>query len=270
MIPAADQIERDCDEGWRLARQARGYLSENEARCLMIAAALSPAAGANVEIGSFMGRSTICLAHICKRYGLGRIVAIDPHSSPSTTDPDLGTETTSYDQFLANLRNAKLEDQVEPRVGYSTDIAGSWLESIRFLWIDGDHTYEGARADVRLYKRHLSPGALVLMHDVLGTHYGSLRTFVEEILESEDFGATGFCGSIGWGQYRPGAGVTAAQRLRRRLLAIPARQIMPVAQSGRGLVGWNKLRYKIWRPLAPHGRMTAMAMARKIRTDNGN
>lgn len=263
MIPESEQIEEDCDEGWRLASQARGYLSANEARCVMIAAALSPAEGANVEIGSFMGRSTICLAHICTRYGLGKIVAIDPHTSPSTTDPDLGTETTSYDQFLRNLRNAKLEDQVEPRVGYSTEVVKEWKDPIRFLWIDGDHTYEGARADVRLYKPFLSPGALVLMHDVLGTHYGSLRTFVEEILESDDFGAAGYCGSIGWAQYAPG-GTSRVRKMRKKLLAIPARQIIPVAKSGRGLVGMNKLRYKIWRPLAPHGAMSARAMARRI------
>jgi hypothetical protein len=78
--------------------------------------------------------------------------------------------------------------------------------------------------------------------------------FVEEILDSDDFGPAGFTGSIGWAQYRPRDGNKAGFRMRRRLLAIPARKLIPVAKrADGGLHGFNKLLYKIWRPLAPHG-----------------
>lgn len=265
MLPQRFQgIERSCREGWELARNVRGYLSEREANCIMIAAALSPARGANVEIGSFMGRSTVCLAHICKTYGLGKVVAIDPHTSPSETDPDLGTERTSLDRFRQNLDQAALADQVDVRVDFSSAAGKAWSSPIRFLWIDGDHTYEAARNDILMFKRHLVPGGLLLMHDVLGTHYGSLRAFVEEVLDSHEFGAAGFCGSIGWAQFQPAKDAGFPTRLRRKLLAIPARQLIPVAKSGKGLTGWNKLRYKLWRPLAPHGRITPLAFWKKI------
>ncbi len=242
-----------------------GYLSEREARCLMAAVAVAPALGANVEIGSFKGRSTIGISYISKRFGRGRTVAIDPHTSPSTTDPDLRGESSSLWEFSRNLKNANLFEDIDLRVGYSQAVAREWSEPIRVLWIDGDHTYAGARADVSLFKPYLAPGALLLMHDVLGTHYGSLRVFVEEVLGSNDFGPAGYSGSIGWAQYRGPGGDKIKYRLARRLLAIPARQIMPVAQSPRGLAGWNKLRYKIWRPLAPHGLVTPRRLWEKIR-----
>src|SRR5438445_12211111 len=92
-----------------------GYLAEREARFLMLAAASAPAAGAIVEIGSFKGRSTVGLAYVAQRYGLGSVVAIDPHTSPSTTDPDLGTDQSSYDEFQENLRRAGVAGAVDCR-----------------------------------------------------------------------------------------------------------------------------------------------------------
>ncbi len=249
---------------WERAKQAKGYLSEREGRFLMAAAALSPASGANVEIGSFKGRSTICIASICRHYGLGLLTAIDPHTSPSATDPDLGEEKTSFTEFTRNLADARLTDAVVVERKFSTEVARSWTHPIRFLWIDGDHTYEGAKADVDNFRKFLVPGAVLAMHDILGTHYGSLRVFVEEVLESADFGPAGFSGSIGWAQYRPEEGAKLHFAIRRKLLSIPARKLIPIAKSQSGLTGWNKYRYKFWRPLAPHGLVNVNRLRRKL------
>src|SRR5437762_5743666 len=105
----------------------------------MLAAAGAPAAGAIVESGSFKGRSTVGLAYVAQRYGLGSVVAIDPHTSPSTTDPDLGTDRSSYDEFQENLRRAGVADVVDCRRAFSHEVARDWTRPIRLLWIDGDH-----------------------------------------------------------------------------------------------------------------------------------
>ena len=169
----------------------------------MAAAALAPAQGKNLEIGSFKGRSTVGIAYVTRELGLGPVVAVDPHTSPAATDPDLRGKTTSYEDFVANLGTAGVLESVEVKRAYSYELAREWKDAIRFLWIDGDHTYEGAKADVDMFKPHLADGAIVAMHDVLGTFEGALRVFVEEILDSDDFGPAGFSGSIGWAQYRP-------------------------------------------------------------------
>jgi hypothetical protein len=193
------------------------------------------------------------------------VFAVDPHTSPASTDPDLRSrgQTTSYDDFIANLEAAGVLDRVEIKRAYSHDLARDWKDPIRFLWIDGDHTYKGAKADIDMFKPFLADGAIVAMHDVLGTFEGALRVFVEEILDRDDFGPAGFSGSIGWAQYRPRDGLRF--RLRRRMLAIPGRKLIPVARKAdRGLHGWNKFLYKFWRPLAPHGDVSVERLARSI------
>ena len=258
-----DKVGRIIDEGWKRASVTTGYLSEREARFIMAAAALAPARGRNLEIGSFKGRSTVAIAYVTRELDLGTLVAVDPHTSPATTDPDLRGKATSYDDFVANLKLAGVFERVEIKRAYSYDLARHWNDSIRFLWVDGDHTAVGAKADIDLFKPFLADGAIVAMHDVLGTFEGALKVFVEEILDSDDFGAAGFTGSIGWAQYRPREGRSARFRWRRWLLAVPARKLIPIARRAEhGLHGWNKLLYKIWRPLAPHGRVSLKYLER--------
>ncbi len=230
-------------------RAAPGFLTEREARFLALVAACAPAQGAILEIGSFKGKSTVGLASIALRYGLDPVITVDPHSGPSVTDPDVGPLGSSWDDFQAALRAAGVESVVEAHRAYSRDLARDWNRPIRFLWIDGDHTYRGAKEDIDLFRRHLVPGAIVALHDVLHTFEGPVRVFTEELLGSDQFGPAGLCGSLGWAQFRPQDGI----RWRDQQLALRRRvaRLIPFVQ-GREPTGWRKLRYKLWRGLVPH------------------
>ncbi len=232
-------------------RAAPGHLTEREARFLALAAACSPPQeGVILEIGSFKGKSTVGLASIAARYGLGKVVAVDPHTAPSVTDPDLGGQASTWDDFQATLRRAGLDRAVETHRAFSRDLARGWDRPIRLLWIDGDHTYAGAKEDLDLFRAHLVDGAVVALHDVLNTFEGPIRVFVEELLGSDEFGPAGLCGSIGWAQYRPGDG--AAWRADRRRLARRAARLVPLVRGSRELHGLGRLRYRLWRALIRH------------------
>lgn len=236
---------------WPLVASTPGYLSRREAEFLMLAAAGAPAEGVILEIGSYRGRSTVALASLAKAFGRGRVIAVDPHTSPSETDPGVAEGETSFDDFLAAVRRAQVEDVVVPRRMLSSELRRDFNDPIRLLWIDGDHTLEGARADLEMYQPFLAPNAIVAMHDVLGTFAGSLTVFCDDVLGSDAFGPAGFCGSIGWAQYRPDDG--HRYRGARTRLRMPARRLIPVAERGRVASGLDKWRYKFWRTLAPHG-----------------
>ena len=231
---------------------APGFLTEREARFLALVAACAPArgGGAILEIGSFKGKSTVGLASIAARYGLPPVVTVDPHSGPSVTDPDVGPHGSSWADFRSSLRSAHVEHAVEAHRAYSRDLAQGWNRPIRFLWIDGDHTYRGAKEDIDLFRAHLAPGAIVALHDVLHSFEGPVRVFAEDLLDSDQFGPAGLCGSIGWAQYRPDDG--PRWRAERRALGRRIKRLIPFVKDGREPTGFAKLRYKLWRGLVPH------------------
>src|SRR3989441_1679492 len=153
------------DEAWERVRVAPGFLTEREARFLALVAAGAPGRGVILEIGSFKGKSTVGLASIAARYHLGKVVAVDPHTAPSSTDPSLGGQMSSFDDFRHTLARAGLTEHVEVHRTFSRDLAPGWSRPIRFLWIDGDHTYAGAKQDLDLFAPHLAAGGVVALHD---------------------------------------------------------------------------------------------------------
>lgn len=243
-------------------RATPGMLTEREARFLALVAACAPAPGVILEIGSFKGKSTVGLASVAMRYGLGPVITVDPHSGPSVTDPDVGPRGSSWDDFRASLRAAGVERAVDAHRAYSRDLARGWSHPIRFLWIDGDHTYRGAKEDIDLFRGHLVPGAIVALHDVLHSFEGPVRVFTEELLGSDVFGAAGLCGSIGWAQYRPSDGVQ--WRDHRRDLRRRVARLIPFVKDGREPKGLAKLRYKLWRGLVPHAAPDPAAWVRAV------
>ncbi len=241
------------DEAWARVRVAPGFLTEREARFLALAAACTPGQGVILEIGSFKGKSTVGLASVAARYHLGNIVAVDPHTAPSSTDPGLGGQASSFDDFRHTLARAGLTDHVEVHRTFSRELATAWNRPIRLLWIDGDHTYAGAKQDLDLFAPHLATGGVVALHDVLHNFPGPIRVFVEDVLGSDRYGPAGCCGSIGWAQYRPADGGSARFREARQTLARRAARLIDLSQRGRELRGVAKLRYKLQRALVPHG-----------------
>jgi hypothetical protein len=213
-------------------------------------AACVPGRGAIVEIGSFQGRSTVMLAKVAAHYGFGPIVAIDPHNSPILLDHQANPKASSYQGFLDSIRAAGVANHVESHLEYSTQVAGTWKRAIRLLWIDGDHSYEGAKKDLDGFFPHLVPHGVVAFHDALNAFPGPIRVFVEDVLCSDRFGPAGFVHSIAWAQYRPEDG--DAFRERRSSLARRASRLIPFVESGNELHGIAKRRYKLNRFRVPH------------------
>jgi predicted O-methyltransferase YrrM len=243
-------LETVLKDAWEETRKVPGHLGENEARFLGLLAACVPAKGTIVEIGSFKGRSTVMLAKVASHYDLGPIVAIDPHDSPILLDHQSDPEASSYRDFLTFIHAAGVSNQVESHVTHSAAVASSWNRPIRLLWIDGDHTYKGAKKDLDGFFPHLVPLGVVAFHDALNAFPGPIRVFVEDILRSDRFGPAGFVHSIAWAQFRPQDGHAFSER--RSSLARRASRLIPFVESGNELDGMAKRRYKFNRFRVPH------------------
>src|SRR5207249_9001658 len=115
MAPLSADLDAVIEKAWQLTLRTDGFLGENEARFLGMLAACVPARGTIVEIGSFKGKSTVMLASVAAHYGLEPVVAIDPHTSPSATDPGISAGSSTFEEFLASVKAAGLMEHVEPR-----------------------------------------------------------------------------------------------------------------------------------------------------------
>ncbi len=262
MIQLPPDIETVIQDAWQATRNVPGFLGENEARFLGLLAACIPAQGAIVEIGSFKGRSTVMLAKVASHYGMGPVVSIDPHTHILTTGRGGETHPSTYDDFLNSLRGAGVERHVEIHRAFSKEVVPAWNRAIRFLWIDGDHSYEGAKEDFDGFMSFVSPSGVVALHDALNNFPGPIRVFVEEILRPERFGPAGFVHSIAWAQFRPMD--AAAFTGQRRKLERRAARLLPIVQKNTELRGWSKIRYKLLRSRVPRAPISATQLARLL------
>lgn len=253
MIAIPEDLYEVIDDAWEATRTVSGYLLENEARFLGFLAACTPAKGRIVEIGSFKGRSTVMLAKVAAHYTLGQVVAIDPHNynlSEKVGGADsLARPASTHDDFLNSLRTAGVLEHVEFRHALSKDVSSSWNEPIRLLWIDGDHSYQGAKDDYDGFAPHVQPGGVIALHDALNAFSGPIRVFVEEMLRSKQFGPAGFVHSIAWAQFRPDNGERFREK--RARLARRASRLIPFVKDDTELRGLRKKLYKLHRSRIP-------------------
>jgi len=265
-VPLPPELESVTEQAWRLMAATPGHLTEREGRFLILMAACAPVSGTIVEIGSYKGKSTVGLAFVARHFALGRVVTVDPHTSPSITDPDEPGES-SFEVFRSSLARAGVAGDVEAHRAYSRDLARGWDRPIRLLWIDGDHTYAGVKEDLDLFRAHLVPGAIIALHDVLANFDGPVRVFAKDILASDDFGPAGLCGSIGWAQFRPDDGGAARFRRSRRRLARAAARLIPWLRPGTQQRGLVRVGYNVCRALVPHHTRPAEAWTTAVRLD---
>lgn len=132
-----------------------GWLSLEEGRKLQ-----QLAAGKRVlEIGSYRGRSTCCLAATAKR-----VVSVDPHDC--ATLPQKYRNRPSEADLRANLARCKVSDKVDVIVAPIQAVADQLEpDSFGLVFVDGDHSFAACRRDIELAQRIVSPGGAIAVHD---------------------------------------------------------------------------------------------------------
>ncbi|HEV8621132.1 MAG TPA: class I SAM-dependent methyltransferase, partial [Nitrospiraceae bacterium] len=138
------------NEVMRIVSSVEGWLSDREIVFLYNAARACSPGGVILEIGSWKGKSTICLAKGSYAGGKALVYAVDPHVGTLEQNHWLGGGS-SLDDFKRNIEAARIANLVIPVVKRSQDLASEWNKPISFLWIDGDHSYESAKRDFDLF-----------------------------------------------------------------------------------------------------------------------
>ncbi len=162
----------DLDRLAEMAAGIPGMLSEDTGKYLFALCYTQRLSGDVVEIGSWQGYSTSFLARAVAESGNGRMYAIDHFKGNigkekfyAVGKPDL---TDLKDSFLENMRRLDLAHIVR-LLPMSNEDAVVQLRyeaaSVRFLFIDGDHSKEGVQRDVDLFTPFLKKGSIVVFDD---------------------------------------------------------------------------------------------------------
>lgn len=140
-----------------------------------------------VEIGSWQGRSTAFFAHAVKDSGNGQVYAVDHFKGNVGKEHFyvMGAEDLSdlKQGFVNNMEKVGVSEHVTlldmPNVEAVKHIKD---KSVRFLFIDGDHTKEGISKDIELFFPKLKAGAIVAFDD-FSTGFPGVMEVVDNLLQ---------------------------------------------------------------------------------------
>lgn len=169
-----------------------GAITDREAKWLYQAARKTSAKGVVVEIGSFLGKSTVALAK-----GASKVYAIDPHLGGRVIGKKFSGPT--YPKFLANLRLAGVRQKVVPIRKFSFEAIKNWKRPIRLLFIDGNHSYAAVRRDILDWEPWVVPGGIIACHDALNPAEGVSRAINKYLLDTKKLASLGVVDSIFYG-----------------------------------------------------------------------
>ncbi len=115
-----------------------------------------------VEVGTFAGGTAVGWAAALKEDGEGKLICVDNDTYSKGTYPTVARMNISATSLQ--------DDRYELLSGDSREIIPSLAERLRgqvdLYLVDGDHTFEGARADIRNGLPMVKPGGFVLVHDL--------------------------------------------------------------------------------------------------------
>ena len=160
----------------RAAREAIGFMPEEEGLALYQTGLEAAPLGPMLEIGSYCGKSAIYLGAAAEKK-MGVLFSVDHHRGseehqpgheyhdPRLVNPATG-EVDTLPIFKATIVKAGLENSVVAVVGGSAEIAARWTRPLSLVFIDGGHSVEAARADLDGWVPHVLPGGFLAIHDV--------------------------------------------------------------------------------------------------------
>lgn len=171
----------------------KGWLSFEESFLLYSSAKTIGPDESIIEIGSYEGRSTVALGKALKmesRDTAQFVYSIDPHTG-DITEVEEGLEINTWNNFISNVNNCDLQDVIIP-IRLTSDAAVGHLACVRagLIFIDGWHSYEAVKGDIRNYLPLTTPQGIVIFDD--WRHPAILKAILEAIQDLPDL--LGFVG----------------------------------------------------------------------------
>jgi predicted O-methyltransferase YrrM len=151
-----------------------GWLTDEEGEALYELARACRGDGVIVEIGSWKGKSTVCLGLGSQDGARVPVYAVDPHAD------------YRFGDFKTNVERAGIADLVRPIASLSQTAADGFDESIELLFVDGSHEYDLVLEDFEKWVPKVVDGGWVAFHDTTWTD-GPRKVVGQAIYRSRRF-----------------------------------------------------------------------------------
>jgi len=160
----------------RHARDAIGFMPDDEGLALHEGGLAAAPAGPLLEVGTYCGKSAVYLGAAARERDTV-LYTVDHHRGSEENqsgwehhderlvDPRTGRMDT-LPFFRQTMEGAGLEDVVIAVVGPSRTVAAHWATPLGLLFIDGGHAFDVALADYEGWAPHVAPGGVLVFHDV--------------------------------------------------------------------------------------------------------
>lgn len=140
-----------------------------------------------IEIGCYAGESTKMFLDSGK---VSKLYAVDPFIGgydPQDVYVDEYPFEDVFNYFKDNILNKYFDDVVELYKMLSIEAADKLLKfaPFDFVYIDGDHTYEGIKQDIRSYLPLIKDGGIIAGHDY-NTCFEGVKIAVDGFFGSPD------------------------------------------------------------------------------------
>ena len=127
-----------------------------------------------VEIGSWLGKSSVLLELGIRKKKSPRLYCIDPFNAYGDNESmkeyhriKKTLKKLLIEEFTDNIRAVGYDKYITILQGYSYEFSPNWRLGIDFLFIDGDHTYQSVLRDFQEWSPHIKGGGIIAFHDVI-------------------------------------------------------------------------------------------------------
>ena len=136
-----------------------------------------------VELGVWEGKTFKYLIQNCPNLALDGVDLYAPqpdNEGPEKWTPGENGHSWNHEKYYQDLKSfcAKYPDRARIHKDYTVNVAKSFEdESIDFVFIDADHSYEGVKNDIAAWEPKVKSGGYIIGHDI---HFETVNKAVEE------------------------------------------------------------------------------------------
>lgn len=145
-----------------------------------------------VEVGAYLGRSSLYLASRIKQSGKSiRLYVVDRwdgcvygEGQPEGTE---GQTPAVFEEFIRNVRRAKVEDVISPLKMASAQAADLFENgTLDFVFLDADHDFEAVGSDLEAWFPKVKRRGVLGGHDYLNADFPDVRRAVDAFFREQE------------------------------------------------------------------------------------